>query len=55
MALFERAMELKVPHNSFTAWMLTPLPGKSYPRPVHALEHQDRLMQYLEDFARNRP
>ena len=54
-ALFMRALELKVPHNSFTHWMLTPLPGKNYPRPVAALEHPGRLMEYLEDFARNRP
>jgi hypothetical protein len=27
-------MELKVPHNVFSAWMLTPLPGKNYPQPA---------------------
>lgn len=54
-ALFKRAMELKVPHNSFTHWMLTPLPGKNYPRPIAALEYPERLMEFLEDFARNRP
>jgi hypothetical protein len=54
-ALFKRALELKVPHNSFTHWMLTPLPGKNYPRPVAALAYPDRLMEYLADYARNRP
>ncbi len=53
--LFSRALELKVPHNSFTHWMLTPLPGQNHPRPVKALGHPGRLMEYLEDFARNRP
>jgi hypothetical protein len=53
--LFRRALELKVPHNSFTWWMLTPLPGANMPPPVAALEHQDKLMEFLEDFARNRP
>jgi hypothetical protein len=55
LSLFRRAMELKVPHNSFTHWMLTPLPGPKMPRPVAVLEHQDKLMEYLEEFARNRP
>lgn len=54
-ALFNRAVELRVPHNSFTHWMLTPLSGKNYPRPVAALEYPERLMEYLEDFAGNRP
>lgn len=54
-ALFKRALELKVPHNSFTHWMLTPLPGIGNPRPVAALEYPERLMEHLEVFASNRP
>lgn len=55
LTLFERALELKVPHNAFSVWMLTPLPGRNSPRPAAALEHPERLMEYLEAFARNRP
>ncbi|MEW1813033.1 hypothetical protein AB0284_20315 [Pseudarthrobacter phenanthrenivorans] len=54
LSLFRRPMELKIPHNSFTHWMLTPLPGRNAPRPVAVLDHRDPLMQYLEDFARDR-
>ncbi|MHA7297686.1 hypothetical protein [Pseudarthrobacter sp. MDT3-1] len=54
LTLYRRAMELKVPHNCFTAWMLTPLPGENYPRPVAALDHPEKLMEYLEEFARDR-
>lgn len=33
LALFRCAVELRVPHNSFTAWMLAPLPGRTRPGP----------------------
>ncbi|MFF1831132.1 hypothetical protein [Paenarthrobacter sp. NPDC058040] len=37
-ALFRRAMELKVPHNYFTAWMLTPRNALRGRRPVDILD-----------------
>jgi hypothetical protein len=51
LALFRRAMELKVPHNTFTAWMLTPLAGRGV-RPVDALQRTPQLLAELEAFAR---
>lgn len=34
VALFERAMELRVPHNYFALWMMVPSPGLQGSRPV---------------------
>jgi hypothetical protein len=36
-ALFQRAMELKIPHNYFTVWMITPSSTLSGSRPVDLL------------------
>jgi hypothetical protein len=52
--LFEKALALKVPHNVFAAWMVTPLAAGA-PRPADVLEHAERLGLELEAFARNRP
>jgi hypothetical protein len=54
VSLFEQALALKVPHNVFAAWMVTPL-ATGAPRPVDALAHADRLARELEAFADNRP
>ena len=37
MALFNRAMELKIPHNYFTLWMTTPARDLAGTRPVDHL------------------
>ncbi|MFK0007761.1 hypothetical protein ACIQTZ_11965 [Paenarthrobacter sp. NPDC090520] len=37
-ALFRRAMELKVPHNYFTAWMINPRKALHGRRPVDLLD-----------------
>ena len=37
-ALFQRAMELKTPHNYFTLWMATPSRALAGTRPVDQLE-----------------
>lgn len=50
--LFERAMGLKVPHNYFTAWMVTPSTDLVGARPVDLLGDLDRLRAALEVFAR---
>nr|WP_256869653.1 hypothetical protein [Paenarthrobacter ureafaciens] len=34
VALFERAMELRVPHNYFALWMMVPSPALQGKRPV---------------------
>jgi hypothetical protein len=36
--LFQRAMELKIPHNYFTVWMITPCRELAGARPVDVLE-----------------
>lgn len=52
LALFEKALELQVPHNVFAAWMVTPLPDAGGRRPADLLAWQDRLLQRLEVYAR---
>lgn len=39
LRLFDQAMALKIPHNVFAAWMVSPLPGQagSHSRPVDIL------------------
>lgn len=54
LALFEKALELDVPHNIFASWMVTHLPGKNYPRPVDALQHEPQLLQALEAFTQGK-
>lgn len=51
VSLFGHAMELKVPHNYFTAWMITPSAGLGGSRPVDSLPHLRQLHQALERFA----
>jgi hypothetical protein len=36
--LFKRAMELKIPHNYFTVWMVTPSSSLGGSRPVDVLD-----------------
>lgn len=57
LRLFDQAMSLKIPHNVFAAWMVSPLPGEasSRSRPVDML-HSMTLLQSLAAFAdRYRP
>ncbi|KIC68746.1 hypothetical protein RM50_04460 [Pseudarthrobacter phenanthrenivorans] len=51
LLLFEHAMALKVPHNVFAAWMVTPLPTQPETRPVDALDDIGPLFAALADFA----
>jgi hypothetical protein len=51
-ALFDRAMELRVPHNYFAAWMVTPSTDLAGARPVDLLSEPERLRTALEVFAR---
>jgi hypothetical protein len=51
-ALFDRAMELKVPHNYFGAWMVTPSTDLAGARPVDLLSEPQRLHAALGAFAR---
>lgn len=50
--LFTKAMELKIPHNVFAAWMMTPNRRLNGSRPVDMLDRQNELMGLLEDFSR---
>lgn len=52
VSLFRHAMELKIPHNYFTAWMITPSAVLGGARPVDSLPHIAQLHQALERFAR---
>lgn len=49
--LFDHAMTLKVPHNVFAAWMVSPMPGQAGTRPVGSLDRVGPLQAALEDFA----
>lgn len=51
-ALFDRAMELKVPHNYFGAWMVTASTDLGGARPVDLLHEPERLHAALRVFAR---
>ncbi|HEX9227034.1 MAG TPA: hypothetical protein VF885_10340 [Arthrobacter sp.] len=51
LALFGRALELNIPHNTFTRWMLTALPGPGV-RPVDAMHRREQLLAELSGFAR---
>jgi hypothetical protein len=51
VSLFRHAMELKIPHNYFTAWMITPAADLRGARPVDSLPHLPRLHHALEGFA----
>lgn len=51
--LFQRAMELKIPHNCFTLWMVTPSGNLAGSRPVDLLDKQpSSLVGALDSFAR---
>lgn len=51
-ALFIRAMALKVPHNSFAAWMMTPSRMLAGSRPVDVLKDPpESLFPALETFS----
>ncbi|MDR6417473.1 hypothetical protein [Pseudarthrobacter sulfonivorans] len=55
MSLFRHAMELKLPHNYFTVWMITPAADLRGARPVDSLPHLRWLHQALEGFAAQQP
>jgi hypothetical protein len=46
--LFRRAMELKIPHNYFTVWMVTPSRSLAGSRPVDLLASGQPLFRALE-------
>ncbi|VXB66617.1 conserved hypothetical protein [Arthrobacter sp. 9V] len=41
VALFERAMELRIPHNYFALWMMVPSPALQGTRPVDLVRSSD--------------
>lgn len=55
VSLFRHAMELKIPHNYFTAWMVAPAAGLGGARPVDSLPHLPRLHHALEGFSAQTP
>lgn len=50
-SLFRHALELKIAHNYFTAWMITPSHDLNGARPVDSLARAHQLHQALEGFA----
>ena len=48
--LFRRAMELKIAHNYFALWMMSPCPALDGSRPVDRVKHPDKpaLVEALE-------
>lgn len=40
LGLFRRAMELKIPHNYFALWMMSPCPALQGARPVDVLDRR---------------
>lgn len=56
LCLFDQAMSLKIPHNVFAAWMVSPLPAESRSRPVDILGSMTLLQSSLVAFGdRYRP
>lgn len=54
--LFKRAMELKIPHNYFTLWMVTPSGSIGGSRPVDLLDSGlQPLLRALEALGREQP
>jgi hypothetical protein len=51
LRLFDAAMDLKVPHNVFAAWMVTPLRSHGGARPVDVLDQGQELERELAAFA----
>jgi hypothetical protein len=54
-SLFRHALELRIPHNYFTAWMITPARDLGGARPVDCLSRAQPLHQALEGFAAQLP
>lgn len=54
-SLFRRALELRLPHNYFTVWMITPSATLGEARPVDCLREVARLHRDLETFAADLP
>lgn len=51
--LFKRAMELKIPHNYFTVWMITPAKSLAGARPVDLLDTRpSAIFPALDAFGR---
>lgn len=56
LRVFDQALGLKIPHNVFAAWMVSPLPGAAGSRPVDDLDNLPQLHDALSVFAeRYRP
>ncbi|MCO4254457.1 hypothetical protein [Pseudarthrobacter cellobiosi] len=56
LRLFDLAMSLKIPHNVFAAWMVSPLPAESRSRPVDMLHSMTLLQNSMAAFGdRYRP
>jgi hypothetical protein len=56
LRLFDQAMSLKIPHNVFAAWMVSPLPAETRSRPVDILGSMTLLQSSLVAFGdRYRP
>jgi hypothetical protein len=51
LRLFDQAMSLKIPHNVFAAWMVTPLSGADGSRPVDMLDKVPELQSSLVAFG----
>lgn len=49
--LFKQALELKIPHNVFAAWMVSVLPAPASSRPVDMLDNMPLLQNTLTAFA----
>jgi hypothetical protein len=51
LRLFDQAMILKIPHNVFGAWMVSPLPAELGSRPLNMLHSMALLQSSLVDFG----
>ncbi|MCO4273831.1 hypothetical protein NG701_05200 [Pseudarthrobacter sp. HLT3-5] len=54
-SLFRHALELKIAHNYFTVWMITPSATVGGARPVDSLPRSAQLHRALEGFAAQPP
>jgi hypothetical protein len=54
-SLFRHALELRIAHNYFTVWMITPARDLGGARPVDSLLRAGQLHQALEGFAAQPP
>ncbi|MHA7300426.1 hypothetical protein [Pseudarthrobacter sp. MDT1-22] len=54
-SLFRHALELRIAHNYFTAWMITPAHDLGGARPVDCLPRAGQLHRALEGFAAQLP